>query len=270
MAMPCSSCEPSGNHCRKLLIGSITTCLGGGEARNNVANYAIVVAAGKGARFGGDTPKQFFLLHERPVIAHTLQRFEESALIARVVIAAAPAWLSYLSREIVERFHFKKCETIVPGGERRQDSVWAGLQALPLKAKDIVVVHDAVRPFFSTKLLEGVVAACEQHDGCIPALPLPDTVKQVAGEMLVATLDRDGLKLAQTPQAFRSEALLRAFQRAQHEQMQGTDEAALVERNGGRVAWIAGEISNLKITTPDDLKLAEFYARELAVPSPAY
>ncbi len=234
-----------------------------------MANYVIVVAAGQGTRFGGDMPKQFFLLHERPVIAHTLQRFEESALIAKVVVVAAPAWLSYLNREIVERFHFKKCEAIVPGGERRQDSVWAGLQALPLKAKDIVVVHDAVRPLFSRKLLEGVVAGCEQHDGCIPALPLPDTVKQVAGEILVATLDRDCLKLAQTPQAFRSEALLHAFQRAQQEHIHGTDEAALVERSGGQVAWIAGEISNLKITTPDDLKLAEFFVREFAVPSPA-
>jgi len=234
-----------------------------------VANYAIVVAAGQGTRFGGETPKQFLLLHDRPVIAHTLQRFEQSALIEKIVVVAAPAWKNYLSREIVARFQFKKCAAVVSGGERRQDSVWAGWQALALKPKDIVVVHDAVRPLFSLLLLEKVIAACARHDGCIPALSLPDTVKQVAGEIITATLDRECLKLAQTPQAFRSEVLQRAFQQAQSENIQGTDEAALVERSGRRICWVEGEASNLKITTPSDLDLADFFLRQREVRSPA-
>lgn len=229
-----------------------------------MAIHAIVVAAGQGTRFGGDTPKQFLLLHDRPVIAHTLRRFEESALIEKVVIVAAPAWSAYLGREIRERFQFQKCKTIVPGGERRQDSVWAGLQALTLKSKDIVVVHDAVRPLFSRQLLERVVAGCEEFDGCIPALALPDTVKQVSGRVITATVDREGLKLAQTPQAFRSEALLRAFDMARRERFHGTDEAALVERSGGRICWIEGEAANFKITAPGDLELAGFFLQQRA------
>lgn len=227
-----------------------------------MANHAIIVAAGQGTRFGGKLPKQFLILQDRPILAHTLQRFEQSAQIEKVVVVAAPAWIPYIQREISGRFRFKKCETIVPGGERRQESVWAGWQALSFKTSDIVVVHDAVRPLFSLRLLERVIAGCEKFDGCIPALSLSDTVKQVAGEVVIATLDRERLKLAQTPQAFRSESLQRAFQQAQREQTHGTDEATLVERSGGRLCWVEGESSNLKITAPHDLKLAEFLAQE--------
>ena len=234
-----------------------------------MANCAIVVAAGQGTRFGGEMPKQFLLLQDRPILAHTLERFERAALIERVVVVAAPAWLSYISSEIIGRFHFDKCQAIVGGGARRQDSVWAGLQVLVLQADDIAVVHDAVRPLFSLDLLAKVIAACEKYDGCIPALSLPDTVKQISGEIITATLERDRLKLAQTPQAFRYAALLRAFRHAHSEQAHGTDEAALVERSGGGVGWIEGEAANLKITTPGDLKLAEFFARDLARHSPA-
>ncbi|MGH7496262.1 MAG: 2-C-methyl-D-erythritol 4-phosphate cytidylyltransferase [bacterium] len=228
-----------------------------------MANHAIIVAAGQGSRFGGDLPKQFLLLRDRPILAHSLQRFEQSALIEKTVVVAAPAWLSYIEREIAGRFCCKKCKNVVAGGERRQDSVWAGLQALAPAAKDIVIVHDAVRPLFSLKLLERVVGGCEKFDGCIPALSLADTVKQVDGEVITATLARESLKLAQTPQAFRCEALKRAFRRAQRECVHGTDEAALVESSGGRMCWVEGEISNLKITTPHDLKLAEFFMQEI-------
>jgi 2-C-methyl-D-erythritol 4-phosphate cytidylyltransferase len=234
-----------------------------------LAIFAVVVAAGQGARFGGDTPKQFLMLHDRPVIAHTLHRFEECRLVEKVVIVAAPAWLTYLSHEIVDRFRFKKCDHLVPGGESRQDSVWSGLRALPARISDVVVVHDAVRPLFSLELLERVVARCEKFDGCIPALSLSDTVKQISGEVITATLDRERLKLAQTPQAFRSGILTRAFEQAQRDRFQGTDEAALVERSGGRTCRIEGEASNLKITTPSDLELAAFFLRQHEARSPA-
>ena len=230
-----------------------------------MATYAIVVAAGQGTRFGGDLPKQFLLLRDRPILAHALQRFEQSELIEKIVVVAAPAWSAYISREIIARFRFNKCQPLVHGGERRQDSVWAGVQALPLKAKDIVVVHDAVRPLFSPALLGKVVAACERYDGCIPALSPADTVKEVSGAAIIATLDRERLKLAQTPQAFRHEVLQRAFQRAQREGWHGTDEATLVERSGGRMCWVEGEIFNLKITTPHDLQLAGLFAQQSGI-----
>jgi 2-C-methyl-D-erythritol 4-phosphate cytidylyltransferase len=123
-------------------------------------------------------------------------------------------------------------------------------------------VHDAVRPLFSNALLEKVLAGCEKFDGCIPALALRDTVKQISGEEVRGTIARESLRLAQTPQAFRSKALLQAFARAEREQFHGTDEAALVEHNGGRIAWVEGEETNLKITMPGDLKIAELFLRE--------
>ncbi len=229
-----------------------------------MANFAIVVAAGQGTRFGSEMPKQFLMLRDRPILAHTLQRFESAAAIAQVAIVAAQAWSSYISREIVARFQFKKCRELVAGGERRQDSVWAGLQALKLSSTSIVVVHDAVRPLFSHALLEKVIAGCEKFDGCIPALALRDTVKQISGSEVVGTLDRETLRLAQTPQAFRGKVLQRAFAQAQQEQFYGTDEAALVEKSGGRICWVEGEESNLKITMPEDLKIAEVFLQEIA------
>jgi 2-C-methyl-D-erythritol 4-phosphate cytidylyltransferase len=227
-------------------------------------NFAIIVAAGQGTRFGSEMPKQFLLLHDRPILAHTLQRFENAEAIAQVVIVAAQAWQGYISREIVERFQFKKCREIVAGGERRQDSVLAGVQALKLTSTSIVVVHDAVRPLFSHALLERVLAGCENFDGCIPALALRDTVKQISGQEVTATIPRESLRLAQTPQAFRSKALQRAFSLAEKEQTLGTDEAALVEKSGGRICWVEGEETNLKITTPSDLKIAEAFLQQTA------
>ncbi|MEK7729964.1 MAG: 2-C-methyl-D-erythritol 4-phosphate cytidylyltransferase [candidate division KSB1 bacterium] len=229
-----------------------------------MANFAIVVAAGQGTRFGSEMPKQFLLLRDRPILAHTLERFETAEAIAQVVIVAAQAWHGYIKREIVERFQFNKCRAIVAGGERRQDSVWAGLQALKLTSTSLVVVHDAVRPLFSHALLERVLAGCESFDGCIPALALRDTVKQVSGPEVTATIPRESLRLAQTPQAFRSKILQRAFAQTQQEQLVGTDEAALVEKSGGRIGWVEGEETNLKITMPSDLKIAEAFLQELA------
>lgn len=209
-------------------------------------------------------PKQFLLLKDRPILAHTLQRFETAESIAQVVIVAAQAWHGYIGRDIVERFQFKKCREIIAGGERRQDSVWAGLQALKLTSTSLVVVHDAVRPLFSNELLERVLAGCENFDGCIPALALRDTVKQISGSEVTATIPRESLRLAQTPQAFRSKALHRAFAYAEKEQTLGTDEAALVEQSGGRIGWVEGEETNLKITTPSDLEIAALFMQKVA------
>lgn len=227
-----------------------------------MANFAIVVAAGQGTRFGSEMPKQFLMLQDRPILAHTLQRFEAAESIAQVVIVAAQAWHGYISREIVERLQLKKCREIVAGGERRQDSVCAGLQTLKLTSTSLVVVHDAVRPLFSHALLERVLAGCENFDGCIPALALRDTVKQVSGTEVIGTIPRESLRLAQTPQAFRSKALQRAFTFAEEEQTLGTDEAALVEKSGGKICWVEGEETNLKITMPSDLEIASLFMQK--------
>ncbi|RIK72717.1 hypothetical protein DCC62_18995 [candidate division KSB1 bacterium] len=146
------------------------------KEKQSLQASAIIVAAGQGTRFGGELPKQFLMLCQRPILAHTLQRFEQAEAITEVVLVASQAWVSYIEREIIARFQIKKCRKIVMGGEHRQDSVWAGFQALQPASSSIVVVHDAVRPLFTHALLERVIAACETADGCIPGLPLRDTV----------------------------------------------------------------------------------------------
>ncbi|MDZ7291198.1 MAG: 2-C-methyl-D-erythritol 4-phosphate cytidylyltransferase [candidate division KSB1 bacterium] len=222
---------------------------------------AIVVAAGQGRRFGSDLPKQFLLLQNRPIIVHALERFERAPGISQIILVTASEWVEYCGCEIVERFHFTKVGAIVPGGKERQDSVYAGLQALPT-AHDIVVVHDAVRPLFSLGLLEKVIKACATFDACVPGLPSRDTIKRIEGEHVIETVTRDTLRLVQTPQAFRCQTLLHAFEQARAANFYSTDEAALIEKFGGRVTWVEGEETNLKITTPRDLQIAELFLQE--------
>jgi len=219
---------------------------------------AIVVAAGQGRRFGGEIPKQFLRLRDRPILAYSLITFDHHPAVDNIVLVTAPSWKSYIEREIVARFKIRKVVAIVDGGQERQDSVAAGLAAVN-EAPEFVVVHDAVRPLFSPQLLERVIAACLHADACIPAILPRDTVKHVKDDAVVRTLPREELRLAQTPQVFRREALINAFAHARRRGLLGTDEAALVEAAGGRVGWVEGEESNVKITTPLDLKIAEIF-----------
>jgi len=223
---------------------------------------AIVVAAGEGTRFGSEIPKQFLLLQNRPIIVHALERLQSAAAIRQIIVVAGKEWVPYTGREIASRFHFDKISAIVPGGKERQDSVLAGLQALPI-APDIVVVHDAVRPLFSLDLLERVIKGCETFDACVPGLPSRDTVKRIDAERVIETVPRESLRLVQTPQAFRYQNLLHAFEQAGKKNFYSTDEAALVEKFGGHAGWIEGEETNLKITTPRDLQIAELFLQEI-------
>ncbi len=217
---------------------------------------AIVVAAGRGIRFGSDVPKQYLKINDQPVLSYSLLTLERHPVIASIVVVAAQEWKQHIEREIIGRFEIRKVAAIVSGGEQRQDSVSAGLAALPATC-EYVAVHDAVRPFFSSELLDRVIAGCSESDACIPAIASRDTVKQVKESFVVQTLPRETLRLAQTPQLFRRTALINAFQHARQNNLVGTDEASLVEASGGRVAWVEGDELNLKITTPLDLKIAE-------------
>lgn len=217
---------------------------------------AIVVAAGRGVRFGGDVPKQFLKIQSKPLLSHSLLTFERHAAVDRVVLVAALEWKSFIEQEIIRRFEIRKVAAIVAGGKERQDSVAAGLSCIS-ELHEFVAVHDAVRPFFSSSLLDRVIDGCRSADACIPAIALRDTVKQVEDNLVIRTLPRETLRLAQTPQVFRRSVLIEAFQLAKRNNISGTDEASLIEAAGGRVAWVEGEEQNLKITTPLDLKIAE-------------
>jgi len=219
---------------------------------------AIVVAAGQGTRFGSDIPKQFLLLQNRPIIVHALERLQSAAVISQIIIVVGKDWVPYIGREIVGRFNFDKISAIIPGGKERQDSVFAGLQALPTP-HEVVIVHDAVRPLFSVNLLERVINGCHDFDACVPGLLPRDTVKRIDGDRIIETEPRESLRLVQTPQAFRYQRLLQSFEQAKATNFYSTDEAALVEKFGGKVGWVEGEETNLKITTPRDLQIAEIF-----------
>jgi 2-C-methyl-D-erythritol 4-phosphate cytidylyltransferase len=200
--------------------------------------WGIVVAGGTGQRFGG--PKQFAALGGRRVLDWSVDATR--AACAAVVVVVPPGQLREAEGEAYA----------VEGGATRSESVRAGLALIPGEA-EITVVHDAARPLARPALFAAVVAAVEDGaDAAVPGVPLRDTVKQVAGGRVVATVQREGLVAVQTPQAFRTGALRRAHAGAP----EATDDAALVEAAGGKVVVVAGDAANLKLTEPEDLVLA--------------
>jgi 2-C-methyl-D-erythritol 4-phosphate cytidylyltransferase len=234
----------------------------------------IIPAAGLGTRMAAVSKdrkpaasKQFTELAGTPILIHTLRQFAAAAEVSEIWIA--------LRRTEIDDFHgrlrneakdvlHKKVE-LVEGGEHRQQSVANALAAISAAAHDIVLVHDAVRPFVSQQIIQEVIAAAQKYGAAIAGLPAVDTVKQVdrtaEGALITATVPRERVVLAQTPQGFRFEILKRAFDEAAADGFLGTDEASLVERSGKEVAVVMGSPRNIKITTPGDMDLAEFYFR---------
>jgi 2-C-methyl-D-erythritol 4-phosphate cytidylyltransferase len=212
----------------------------------------LVPAGGIGARLGGRTPKQFLRLGDVPILALTLRHFTRHPAVSGIVVAA-PAAHADRTRRLVGRAG-RRPVTVVTGGPTRQESVWLALQAAP--AAEVVLVHDAVRPFIDRRLIDAVVAAAAEHGAAICALPIAETVKRVRDEVVETTLDRAGLWSVQTPQAFRPDLLREAHDKARRDGVVGTDDAMLVERLGHPVRVVAGLAGNVKITTPEDLRRA--------------
>jgi 2-C-methyl-D-erythritol 4-phosphate cytidylyltransferase len=211
----------------------------------------LIPAGGIGARIGRRTPKQFLRLGGAPILAMTLRHFTGHPAVTSVVVAAPAAHVARTRVLIGGR----RGVAVVAGGATRQESVWCALQAAPADA-DVVVVHDAVRPFITRALIDAVVRAAEVSGAAICALPIAETVKRVRGEVVEATLDRAGLWAVQTPQAFRAPLLREAHEKARRDGVVGTDDAMLVERLGHPVRVVAGLAGNVKITTPEDLRRA--------------
>jgi 2-C-methyl-D-erythritol 4-phosphate cytidylyltransferase len=215
---------------------------------------AVVPAGGTGARMGGRLPKQYLTVGGAPILVVTLRVLGRCRSLAGLVVAA-PAERVEATRELLRRFRVPRVLSVVAGGAERQDSVREGLQAAPAEA-GWIVVHDAVRPFIVPDLIERVLAAARVPGAASCGWPVRETVKRVRDSVVESTLPRDGLWLTQTPQAFRRELLQEAHDKAMRDGYRATDDAMLVERLGGRVAMVEGLPQNLKITTPDDLKIA--------------
>jgi len=215
---------------------------------------AVVPAAGRGERLGGDTAKPFVLLCGRPLLQHTLTALEQIPQIETIAVVVAGDAVPR-AQEIVRQTRLANV-ALVPGGPDRQASVKCGLDALP-PGPDLVLVHDGARPFLSPALASAVLAAAARDGAATAALPVSETVKRGEDGWVRETLDRGSLHRIQTPQAFKRTLLVRAHDAAIREGFRGTDDAMLVERLGARVRLVAGDPANLKVTVPDDLELAE-------------
>ena len=236
----------------------------------------IIPAAGLGTRMApahsaGDgqkkarTSKQFTELGGTPILIHTLRKFAAVNAVNEIWIALRQNEISpfqaRLKSEAKDIFG-KKVEFVV-GGEHRQQSVHNALNAVSAAPDDIVLVHDAVRPLVTPEIIDEVIAAAQKYGAAIAGMPAVDTVKQVErtseGALIKATIPRAAIVLAQTPQGFRYSVIKKAFDEAAGDGFLGTDEASLVERSGQPVAVVMGSPRNIKITTPGDMELAEFY-----------
>jgi 2-C-methyl-D-erythritol 4-phosphate cytidylyltransferase len=235
----------------------------------------IIPAAGLGTRMTSAATKdrkpaaskQFVELCGTPVLVHTLRKFAGNSEIGEIYVALRQteidSFRKRLEREAPEVL--KKKTVLLEGGESRQESVANALAAVSASADDIVLVHDAVRPFLTDEIIRDVIGAAKKYGAAITGVPATDTVKQVdrtaEGAIIKATIPREKIVMAQTPQGFRYGVLKKAFDEATADGFVGTDEASLVERSGHQVAVVMGSPRNMKITTPADLELAEFYLK---------
>ena len=221
---------------------------------------AIIAAAGFGRRMKTDRLKQLLVLDGTPIIVYTIRKFDACSVIDYIIVTATRDSVEEV-RDLVRSAGFKKPVSVIEGGERRQDSVAAGLQHLQ-PGTEIVAVHDGVRPFVTVEDIENVVREAARSGAAILGVPIVDTVKQAEKEFVECTLTREHLVLAQTPQVFRTEILKEAFASAGKDEYYGTDESSLVERLGRPVAIVRGSERNIKITRPSDLTLALAFLEE--------
>jgi len=222
---------------------------------------ALIVAAGRGVRFGTDCLKQFALLRNKPILFHSIEIFENMGEFDQIWLVLPEDFMDELERRF-DLSPYKKIGGWVAGGARRQDSVWAGLSNLPDET-EIVAIHDAVRPCAPAAAISQAVRRARQAGAAILAAPVLDTLKRCDDtDHIVETIERNRLWLAQTPQVFRFDLVRRAFRKVLDDQVEITDDAAAVERLGGRVEVVRSDWPNPKITTPPDARLAELLLRE--------
>ncbi len=222
----------------------------------------IVPAAGSGLRMGAAVPKQYLALAGRPVLAHTLGTLCRLSFVSMILLLVGQGYVERV-RDLAAQWASPQdgmCPEILvaQGGKERSDSVYNGLLMLPSDCA-WVMIHDAVRPFASPRLIEAVWEGARATGACIAALPSTDTVKLACEGVVRQTLSRDEIWLVQTPQVFDRQIVTAAYERAVSEGWSGTDDASFVERMGSAVSIVEGERTNIKVTSPEDLRWAQWY-----------
>ena len=222
-----------------------------------VKSVAIIAAGGLGKRMRADVPKQYLLLSGRPILTHTVARFEAAQTIGEIILVVPPRETDYVAREIVEKYGISKVTDIVAGGKERQDSVRNGIRHIGSDV-DIVAIHDGARPFIVTELIDAAVRKARDVGAVTLGVPVKDTVKRVREDGIIEeTLKRDEIWLTQTPQVFARDIIEDAYRWAYAGGYRATDDSRLVEMTGRAVGMIQGTYDNIKITTREDLLLAE-------------
>ena len=222
----------------------------------------LIPAAGKGSRMAHSVKKPYLKLARKPILAHTIQRFEENSAVDAIFVIVDHADFGECHATVLHPYPFTKVRELVEGGETRQMSVYNAVRALPADV-DFVIVHDGVRPFVTDEIIFACLTAADECGAAVAAVPVKDTIK-VASEdnFIVETPVRDQLWAVQTPQVFRKSLLEEAHQAARARQLTATDDASLVEQFGFPVKLVRGSYANLKITTPIDLRVAELLISE--------
>ena len=225
--------------------------------------FVVIPAAGLGTRMASKTAKQFTEINGTPILIHTLRSFAEVKAVTEIVVALRESEIKQFQPRL-DKERLAKPVRLVVGGDNRQESVHNALRTLDGNDDDIVLVHDGVRPFVDVAIIDAVIKGAKKYGAAIAGIPAIDTVKQVDrtadGAVIKATIPREKIVLAQTPQGFRLELIRKAFDDAAVIGFLGTDEASLVERIGDAVHVVMGSQRNIKITTQSDMQLAEFFA----------
>ncbi len=224
----------------------------------------IIAAAGMSNRMGSKINKQFIWIDGKPILAHTIEKFEKCRYIDEIIIVSKEEEIEYCRKEIVKRYRFKKVSNIIRGGKERQDSVYNGILALNEKT-DIVLTHDGARPFVEIKNIEDGIKGVLDFGACVIGVPVTDTIKVVNPDNTVDdTPNRSALWAAQTPQCFFKSILIKGYDNAIKKRYSGTDDSSIVEMAGYKVEMIMGSYKNIKITTPEDIIIAESLFKDSA------
>jgi 2-C-methyl-D-erythritol 4-phosphate cytidylyltransferase len=218
---------------------------------------AIVPSAGIGRRFGEKTRKTFVTLGGKPLLLWAVEALNAAPEVSEIIPVIKEEDMEY-AIDLFEKNGIPKVKRIAPGGKERQDSVYHGLNLIDDR-KCIVLVHDGARPLIEPSFISVAAGQMKDCDGVVVGVPVKDTIKEASGGEVKLTLDRNRLWAVQTPQLFRCKTIMEAYSRAMEESFYSTDDSALVEKYGGRVRIVMGSYMNIKVTTPEDLRIAELF-----------
>ncbi|MDY0016780.1 MAG: 2-C-methyl-D-erythritol 4-phosphate cytidylyltransferase [Candidatus Delongbacteria bacterium] len=233
---------------------------------------ALITAGGSGSRMGAEIKKQYLEINNKPILAHTIHRFQITEKVDEIVLTLPEEDIPSVKKNIIERYNFSKLKLICSGGSTRQDSVLNALNSISAEEDDLILIHDGVRPFISHEMILNCIGSLEGSDGSVTAIKPVNTIKELSGQNISFTLDRDKLISVQTPQTFRIGLIKKCHEEAKADNFYATDDSALLEKYGEKILGrapvikvVEGSSFNIKITDKNDLILASAIFDSLSI-----